>query len=454
MKINLLMKQPIITILGFGLEGQAAYDFIRKIDRPKKIKILERKELDNFELKWQSELKRDRNIELHFGLDYLSYLSARDLIIKSPGINPRIPEISRAKRKGAKLTALVNIFLDNIRGKSIGVTGSKGKSTTSSLIYSLLKAGGKKVYLCGNIGRPVIDYLKYDSPETIFVLELSSYQLEDTSRPPDVGVWVSFFSDHLNYHENLKAYFKAKTKISDWRTILVYNKKFKKIDNFYRKNKFYKQAITYNDHLNFIKDDFLFLNNKRRFSLDQIKLLGEHNKENILAATITAELFGIKNNIIQSAIENFSNLEHRLEKVGKVKGIIFYNDSASVTPDSTIEAIKALGQENIDTVILGGQNRDYNFDRLVKLISESQIRNIAFFPDSDRVIFQTIKKMGLVKRYNIKHFNKMDDCVQWCFQITAKDKICLLSPGSPSYLSFKNFCERGDLFKKFIKIKI
>ncbi|MEA2088658.1 MAG: UDP-N-acetylmuramoyl-L-alanine--D-glutamate ligase, partial [Patescibacteria group bacterium] len=453
MELKKIMQKKIV-ILGFGLEGLSVLKFLRSLDKEKQIIVADKKNFTDFKKSIPKIILKDKNIQFCLGKNYLDCLKSAEVIIKSPGINvAKIKEIQKAKKAGSIITSATNLFLENIKGKVIGITGTKGKSTTASLIYDILKKAKFKTYLCGNIGNPVFDYLKRDSKDSYFVIELSSYQLEDLKKAPYISIFTSFFPDHLDYHGDLEKYFKAKTNIFSRKTKAVYNAKFKKIKNFLEKNK--KNILyPYNNKTNYIsKDNYLTLNSKKIFSLNSLKLKGAHNKENILAAAIIAKILKIDAKIIKKAVLNFKALEHRLENIGKFKKICFYNDSASVTPESTIEAIKTLGRGNIDTIILGGLDRGYNFDGLVKNILKAEIKNIIFFKNSDKNIWKSLKKIyqksdkkcSLPEKKQIKNMN---DCVQQCFKITSPEKICLLSPASPSYLSFKNFKDRGDQFKK------
>lgn len=456
MGLKKILRKKIV-ILGFGLEGQSAFKFLRILDKKMQIIICDKKNASDFKKTAPKTVLEDKNTKFYLGKNYLDCLKTAEAIIKSPGISIlKTKEIQKAQKSGTILTSTTNLFFENIKGKIIGVTGTKGKSTTASLIYNILKNAKFKIYLCGNIGNPALNYLKYDSKNTYFIMELSSYQLEDLKQSPDIAVFTSFFTDHLDYHGSLEKYFKAKTNILLPKTKAVYNFKSEKIKKFLKKDKkniFYP----YNNKTNYIsKNNFLMLNNKKIFSLDSLKLKGAHNKENILAATKVALILKVNPEIIKKSILDFKGLEHRLENIGKFKKISFYNDSASVTPESTIQAIKALGNKNIGTIILGGLDRGYNFDKLAKIILKAEIKNIIFFKNSDKNIWKSLKKIYLKsnKKYLLPKQTKvknMRDCVQQCFKITSQKKICLLSPASPSYLSFKNFKDRGNQFKAEIK---
>lgn len=443
MKINQLLKKKVL-ILGFGLEGQAAFDFLRE-NNIEDIIVADAKDLDKFSDQIKEKIK---NAKIFFGKDYLESIDQAEVIIKSPGIRLPKDALEKIEKSAIALTSLTNIFCNNAKGKIIGVTGTKGKSTTSSLVYSILKKAGFKVYLCGNIGNPCINYLKFDSPETYFVFEFSSHQLENLEKAPDFAIFTTFFPDHMDYYSSIDEYFKAKTNIFGENTAIFYNAKFEKIKKYFE-NK--ENAFAYNSREDFIKDNKLFISGKEYLSLSGLKLIGEHNYENVLGAVLLAKKIGIEDGVIEKAIKEFVPLGHRLEKFIS-NGIIFYDDSASVTPQTSIEAIRALGKNNIDTIILGGMDRGYDFSKLAEEVLEAGIKNVALFPDSGKAIWEAIEEASRGNKLPKKsEFGNIEDCAKWCAQKTEKGKICLLSPASPSYNLFKNFGERGEKFRKFLE---
>ncbi|HLD70263.1 MAG TPA: Mur ligase family protein [Negativicutes bacterium] len=330
-----------------------------------------------------------------------------DITIKTPGIN-------KSQMTGYYTTP-TNMFFSRVKNKNliIGVTGSKGKSTTSSLIYHILKTSGKNVQLLGNIGKPMLDILtnpklKTLNPNQIFVLELSSYQLDDIKFSPDIAVITNLFPEHMDFHGSLKNYYSAKK-------------------NIYR---FQKAG----DHL---------VDRPKAKKHYQSNLLGQHNQNNIQAAVELAKILKIPPTTIEKAIATFKPLPHRLENIGTYKGITFYDDAISTTPESTIMAIKAI--KNIDTIFLGGQDRGYAFDKLEKTIRQHNIKNIVLFPDSGKKMLRD--KKGL----NIFQASSMPKAVKFAYKHTQQGSVCLLSCASPSYSLWKNFEVKGDEFKKFVK---
>jgi UDP-N-acetylmuramoyl-L-alanine---L-glutamate ligase len=404
------LKDKNILILGFGLEGKDTFSFLRKHFPKKEISIADAKNIKDIKLK---------NVKWILGRDYLSSLNDYDVIIKTPGI-----PLKKIKTK-VLITSQTQLFLENCNGTVIGVTGTKGKSTTSSLICHVLKKNKFNAYLIGNIETPALSYL---DKKGIFVYEMSCHQLDGLTVSPHIAVFINIYPEHLDYYSSFKSYFNAKANIalhqkkSDY---FVYNPKFKLIDNLKVKSK----RIPINNYESVFKDNPW--------------LLEITHKDNIIAVLKVCEEFvDIKS--ILNALKSFKCLPHRLEYIGQYKGIHFYDDSISTIPESTIYALDKLG-DNVETLIVGGLDRGIDFKKLGKRIDKSKISNLVVFPDSGEKILKIVKR-------KINHYStsSMKEAVRFCFKNTSKDKICLLSPASSSYNLFKNFKERGDLFKKYI----
>ena len=446
MHLSSLLRHTIL-ILGCGVEGISTYRYLRKQHPTKALGIADKRDMASLSNEVQEELSRDPYLELHFGQQYLLSLPNYNLIIKSPGINRRIPEIQKFLHKG-KLTTSVNIFIANATGTIIGITGSKGKSTSSSCLHHILKKAYKTSYLCGNIGTPVLDVIQESSRETYFVLELSSQQIEDMRYQVHVGMFTSFFPDHMDYHGDVNAYFAAKTKIFDPKTVVFYNEKFDKIRNFFQNNNF-PRKIGYMNQINSIYDNHFMLSCKPFFPTNGLQIVGEHNQENMLGCILLAQHLRIDDTIIQTALQSFTPLEHRLEYIGKYQEIDIYNDSASVTPESTIEAIKALESNNIGCLILGGMDRGYNFYDLGKAIIKYNVATLILLPDTHKKYQETLQKLGFTGQ--IFEVDSMEEAVKSMWKQTAKDTVCLFSPGCPSYNEYASFVERGKSFCFFVK---
>ncbi len=395
-----------ILILGFGMEGRATFKFLKQYFPNQSISIADKKD----------------------GADYLDKQKHFDLIIKSPGIPKKL--LTRP------YTTATNIFFANVKGTTIGVTGSKGKSTTSSLIYAMLKQGGKKAHLVGNIGNPMLSaLLRSNEEDDVWVCELSSFQLDDIKYSPHVSVIINLFKGHTDYHGTIEEYFAAKKNIvakaksSDY---FIYNPDFKELRQLAKTTK--AKAIPFTAKLSF--DEKI------------IPLLGKHNRDNVRAAVTAVNIFAIPQQKIITAVKNFQPLPHRLELVGTFKGITFYDDAIATIPEATVKAIETL--KNIGTILLGGQDRDYDYSELVNTIIKNQIPNIVLFPDSGEKILKVLKKKTK-KMPTIFTTKDMEEGVVFSYKHTPSGTICLLSSAAPSFSLWRNFEEKGDLFQKFVK---
>jgi len=394
-----------VLILGYGKEGKTTEDYLKKNFSVLEIITADAKE----------------------GAGYLEKQKEADVAVRSPGISKeklRIPN-----------TTATNIFFSYVSQlpgiKIVGVTGTKGKSTTASLISHILKKSGKRVDLLGNIGTPMLTALLAKiKKNTIFVLELSSYQLDDIKFSPNVAVITSIFPEHMNYHGSINDYYLAKKNIIRYQQpadFFVFDSKNRKATLWAKETKAKLKPFASEKLLKNIK----------------LPLPGKHNEENMRAAAAAAMCLGVSDNKIKKAIECFKGLPHRLEFVGNFKGIKFYDDAISTTPESTVMALKSL--QKVDTIFLGGQDRGYNFSELRKAIKKYKIKNIVLFPDTGRKIIKSKKGLNVLETKN------MEEAVRFAYKNTQKDSICLLSCASPSYSLWNNFEEKGEQFKFWVK---
>lgn len=444
------LKNKKILILGFGKEGKDNYSALRKLRvagewRPDKVLgIADRETFKTLPKEVQKTLKSDKKLKLHFGKNYLKNLKNYDLIIKTPGIPKKIIKPFLTKKQ--KVTSQTEIFLENCPAKIIGVTGTKGKGTTASLIYQILKKGGLKAKLVGNIGKPVFQTLLRSKKNDIFVYEISSHQLENLKKSPQIAVFLNLYPAHLDYYKNFKQYQRAKENISRHQTkedFFIYNIDQKRLREIAKKTKAKKIPFG-------IKK---LKRLEKIISKKEIPLKGEFNILNVMAAVSVAELFKISKKDIKKALKSFKSLPHRLEYVGKYRGIEFYNDSLATIPQASVAAIEALGNK-VKTLIFGGMIvKGFEFSQAAKKILESKIKTLILFPDTDKKIFQEILKLKKKKANlpSVFFVSSMREALKIAYQKTKKGGVCLLSPGSPSFNLFRDYKDRGNLFKKFVR---
>lgn len=390
MKIKDILDNKKILIWGYGKEGKATEAFIKKYCNNTIYDIYE----------------GDKS-----GFNDNDY----DYIMKSPGFpyftdNPKY--ISETK-----------LFLDEFKDKVIAITGSKGKSTTSSLMYKVLLDTNNKAILVGNIGNPCFDYYDQIDDDTTIVFEISAHQLSQVKTSPHIGIFLNLYEEHLDYYKTLDRYFNAKANIGRYQNendYLLVGENVPKIETRSR-------VITiHNDH---------------KFNL---KLLGEHNQYNAnFVYYVAKEILKLDESQIIKSIESFENLEHRIDYIGKHNDIDYYDDSISTIPQATINAINSIN--NINTILIGGMDRGVNYDCLIDYInSHPEYNYILMYSSGDR-IFKQINKTN-----NCYYVKDLFEAVPLAKKITEKNKACLLSPGAASYDSFKNFEERGDKFKELV----
>ncbi|MFA5087132.1 MAG: UDP-N-acetylmuramoyl-L-alanine--D-glutamate ligase [Candidatus Paceibacterota bacterium] len=436
MKIRELKNKDLV-ILGIGREGLDSFLFLRKTFPKKLIAIADKKDISELDPKIEKILSKDDCVKYYGGKDYLKSLKNFDVVLKSPGI--RFSAIKKYLKKGGVVTSQTELFFDNSPAKIIGVTGTKGKSTTSSLIYSVLKKNGFSTYLLGNIETPSLSYLSKISKKDIIVYELSSHQLQFLKHSPQIAVFLNIYPEHLDYYKNFKEYFKAKTNIAnlqnknDW---FIFNPGLKEIKSLSRKIKSKKIGIDPK------KYEDIFRQNPKFQEIT--------HKENLTAVFEVGKILKLTNGQIIKGIKAFKPLSHRLELVGKFKNIEFYDDSIATIPEATIFALNTLG-EKVETIILGGFDRGIDFTKISQEISENiGLKNLIFLPVSGKKIWQGINKESQ-SRFNKYFTDNIEEAVKICFKKTNPGKICLLSCASPSFGIFKDYKERGDLFKKYVK---
>jgi len=390
-----------VLIVGYAKEGKMTHQYLRRRYPWLKIGIADKKD----------------------GPGYLSKQANYDIAVKTPGIPKRFISIP--------YVTATNLFLSQIPNLTIGVTGSKGKSTTASLIAHILKTAGKPVQFLGNIGSPMLGaIMQMLSPTAMLILELSSYQLDDIEYSPRIAVATNLFPEHLPYHGGLAPYYQAKKNIILHQRpgdVFVYNPRVNKFKAWAKETK--AAARPFVSGLPLAKQD--------------IPLIGQHNYENIRAAVTVARLLNVSEAAIKRAIRTFKPLSHRLELVGEYRGIKFYDDAISTTPESTIFAIQTL--KKIGTIFLGGEDRGYDFRQLEKTIHRAKIKNVVLFPDSGPKIIRQAK--GL----NVLRTRSMEQAMRFAYKHTPAGSICLLSCASPSYSLWRDFIDKGNQFQAAVK---
>ncbi len=424
------IREKKILILGYGREGISTYNYIRKHLPEKKITIAD-KNLIKID---------DKNVDMICGDNYLSCLGDFDLVFKSPGIafleDVKYPPTT-------EITCQTDMFLRFSKPTVVGITGSKGKTTTSTLIYEMLKAGGKNTCLIGNIGVPVFEKAD-ESEDLIAVIEMSSHQLEFTTASPEVAVLVNIYEEHLDHYKTgFDGYANSKLNITRYQSekdFFVYNDEqdvghgldiTKSIGGTPVKIGFTKAE----------NDEFV---NELWQSTEHLK--GEHNRQDIAYALAVARIFQVDDESIRNAIKNFSGIEHRMEFVGNFKGVSYYNDSIATIPTAVIGAIKAL--KNVETLIFGGLDRGIDYKEFIEFLIDSDIKNLIGLPETGHDILDDVKLHNTL--VNAVYAENMEDAVVNAIELTKENGVCLFSPAAASYNYYKNFEEKGRHFKELV----
>lgn len=442
-----------ILILGYGREGQSTHRYIATKYPDIKVGIADQKE--------EIVPVVGSSVSLHLGANYLGAVSDYETIIRSPGISIQTLELQKALETGRQITSETNLFLAEAPGMVIGITGTKGKSTTASLIAHILSVYYQDIRLVGNIEEPALDHLSGANDDTVFVAELSSHQLENVRYSPHVAVVLNIVPEHLDYYGDFERYIQAKGNIVKFQKredVVIFNPSHEVVTNICENALSQKVKFSTEEgdgFMCFVKDGQILIregdNVNPLISINELPVKGPGNLENVLAAATTASVLKIPIDKIQSAIMDFTPLNHRLEPSGEYKGIKFYNDSLATIPEAVINAFEALGGD-VETLIAGGFDRGLDFTILGQYLSGGQIKTIILFPETGQKLWsalcQFIPEGVRPQKYEVR---TMEDAVQIAFQVTKPGKICLLSPGAPSFGIFKDYADRGDTFKKLVK---
>lgn len=372
---------------------------------------------------------------LEIGENNLNDLDLCDILIKSPGVSIYRPEIVRARTKGIIVTSGTNLFLANHdkTQKIIAVTGTKGKSTTSSMLYHVLKELGCSVALGGNIGVPLLELLpeitddktKNTQTATIVIAELSSYQCADLTGKIDMAVLVNLYPEHLPWHMTHERYYLDKLNMVRQAESCFLNAKDEKTNELIAAMPDIKgKAIWFNE---------------KPLELEKFPLKGEHNLQNASAVLKVIEALGLDTRKALKALQSFEPLPHRLQIIAKKNGITFVDDSISTTPETAIAAMEAFKGAPI-TLIMGGQDRGQDYQALADYVNAHNVC-VVTLPDTGRRMDKLVQTLAA---------KDMQQAVTFAKEQTPEGGIVLLSPAAPSYNMYQNFEQRGIDFKRYV----
>jgi UDP-N-acetylmuramoylalanine--D-glutamate ligase len=431
-----IFKNKKIAVVGEGIEGQSSFKWLKA--KGADVTLLDEKQ----------------------GEDYLKDLGKFDLAVRSPGV--KISTLEKFVPR-EKITSQIKIFFELCPCEIIGVTGTKGKGTTSSLIYEMLKKQGFDAYLGGNIGLPPFEFLDNLSVQSKVVLELSSFQLMDLKKSPHIAVMLMVTSEHLNWHSSVEEYIDAKRNLlrqQNAKDFAIINRDYPATNesDILTNGKVYhvsreREAA---EEGSFVKDGKVWLRTELGevpvVDVSEILLPGKHNFENVCAAVMAACLTGVSVENAASVLRTFKGLEHRLELVATIKDVRYYDDSFSTTPETAIAAIQSFREPEI--LILGGSSKNSDFKELGEVISKSENVKLIIGIGGE---WERIKAQITVSETPIpviEGAKDMQTIIAAAYKLAVPGDVVLLTPACASFDMFKNYKDRGEQFKgEVLKLK-
>ena len=447
---NNFLNGKRIAIIGMGVSNIPLLDYF--YDKNAKVTVFNNKPLTDVIM----EKINGYRYEVDIDEENMSRLKNFNIIFRSPSVMPNTLEMEKARERGAIITSEIEMVLKLAPCKIIGITGTEGKTTTTSIIYKIVKKAGFNCYLGGNIGKPIFTKIKDMTPDDVIVLEMSSFQLMGMEVSPDISVVTNIYPDHLNVHKSYQEYQDAKKNIFKYQNengIVVLNKDNEITNSFSKdiKNKiiFFSSKESLQDGYYYDrKDEQIKFNGKPIINRKDIKLRGIHNYENICAA-LAATSSIVDESIQIEAIKEFTGVEHRLEFVKEIDGVKYYNDSIGTSPASTIAGLNAF-DENI-VLLAGGSDKGLDYKEVGETIAQRVGTLILTGPTSEKIEDATREALkSLNKEINFCYAKDMKEAVTLAKNKAKTGDVVLLSPASASFDLYKNFEERGNVFKEIV----
>lgn len=435
-----------VLVLGLAKSGSAAAKLLHDSGVNVRVNDLKAEKEDVY----LQELK-SKGIEVITGNHPLDLLDHIELIVKNPGIPYENPLLAEALKRNIPIITEIELAARLTGDRIIGITGSNGKTTTTTLTYEMLKQGGKKVKLAGNIGEVATEVARIAEPDEELVMELSSFQLMGIETfKPRISVILNLFEAHLDYHKTFTNYKEAKGNIFSNQSsdeFVIYNADDKAVTDLVSKAKSVKVPFSSKHKVEegaWADEKYVYFKTERVVSREEIVLVGNHNFENILAAVAIAKLSEVENNAIQKVLHTFSGVKHRLQYVDTIEGRSFYNDSKATNILATTKALTSFKKPII--LLAGGLDRGNEFDELIPCLSH--VKGMVLFGETASKLEKAGKKVNIP--YIIKVDN-MEEAVSAAYRLSAEEDVILLSPACASWDQYKTFEQRGDLFIKHVQ---
>ncbi len=456
-KISSLLSGKRVCILGFGREGRSTLKWLFRHYRQQvhTVTVADK----------NPAITRENNPELEgchiiTGENYLSTVNQCDIIIKSPGVNL---VSSGVVIPAEKITSQTDLFLRQFHRQCLGVTGTKGKSTTASMIYDMLCRCGRKAILTGNMGKPPLDSWEQVTPQTVMVCELSSHQLEHITTAPAVAVLLNLFQEHLDHYSSFEDYQRAKFRIAALQQegdVIITHYEDMIIKTMLeslqgvRKVRYFSWAPPRVAGMGVDGARILWRDAEKEqvvtYTHRAAHLKGKHNVMNFMAAALAAMETGCPLSMLGKTLEAFKGLDHRLQYVGSFRGVNFYNDAIATVPEASMAAVEAL--KNTGTLILGGQDRGVDYQPFAQFLSNQPIENYVFMGEAGKRMLEALKSCSKRIIHNILFTEDLAQAVQFALENTPRGKSCVLSPAAPSYDAFRDYAHKGQVFKELLEM--
>jgi len=438
MKINNTDK---VAILGFGIEGRAVFEYLNS------------KGIENITIcDFNKNLRAPENTKTILGKKYLDSLENFNIIFRSPGIKFLDKNIQQAKKAGIEITSATKFFFQHCPCKIIGVSGTKGKGTTSTLIYKILKNADKDVYFGGNIGEPAVNFLDKLSKDSLVVLELSSFQLQDLAISPQIAVLLNTTQDHLDHHEDINEYWEAKESIIKFQKqndLTILNSDYEYCQHYSKLSPVEIKFVSSKKKTNgaYQLNEKIYFENSEIIKTSEIGLLGKHSWENVMPAISVAKKIGVGNAIIHKTIVDFKGLPHRLEMIDRIGQVEFYNDSCSTNPNTSIAGVKSFSEPL--ALIAGGYDKGLDYSLWAKELSKyERLKVVCLMGNLANKMHTLLKKHGNIK---IIICQTMEDAVESGYrEVVDSGGVVLLSPAAASFDMFDNYKVRGQKFAEAV----
>ena len=454
-EFNTFLENRKVAVIGLGVSNLPLLDYL--YEKKSKVTVFDKRTIDEIPKETMDKIT-GYSFEFSLGQFYLEKLKGFELIFRSPSCLPTVPELVEAEKNGAIITSEIELVLKMTPSKVIGVTGSDGKTTTTTLIYEILKHAGYNCFLGGNIGTPLFTCIGEMRPEDVVILELSSFQLMGMEISPDISVITNISPNHLNIHKDYEEYIDAKKNIFKYQNaegtlVINYDNEITRTFNQESKGKviYFSSKTKLED--GFIVDDNIIKESeagirKHILNVKDIKLRGVHNFENICAALAATKSL-VDTDAACEAIKDFQGVEHRLELIREIDGVKWYNDSVSSSPTRTIAGLNSYNEEIV--LIAGGYDKNLDYTPIAKPIVE-KVKTLILLGQTSGKIYEAVKREleHQNKKLNIYMCDSLEETVAKAKKYAKPGQIVLFSPASASFDMFKNFADRGEKFKSLV----